>query len=38
VTPQEVYVDGVGVGIPKWQAWARAARDKLEAMLEEQAA
>jgi transposase InsO family protein len=37
VTPEEVYVGGVAVGIPKWQAWARAARAKLDKMLEEAA-
>jgi len=35
VTPHEVYVDGVAVGIPKCQAWARAAREKLDRMWEE---
>ena len=38
VTPAEVYVGGVSVGIPKWQPWARAAKAKLEAMVEETAA
>ena len=37
VTPEEVYVGGVAVRIPKWQAWARAARAKLDKMLEEAA-
>jgi transposase InsO family protein len=30
VTPEDVYVHGEVVGIPKWQGWARAAKKKLE--------
>jgi putative transposase len=30
VTPAEVYRDGRTVGLPAWQAWARAAKEKLE--------
>lgn len=33
VTPKEVYVDGVKVGIPKWQAWAKGAKAKLDQMM-----
>jgi transposase InsO family protein len=34
VTPEDVYVGGVRVRIPKWQAWARAAKAKLDEMME----
>ena len=34
VTPQDVYVGGVRTRIPKWQAWAQAAKSKLDEMLE----
>ena len=30
VTPLDVYVKGVAVGIPKWQSWAKAAKAKLD--------
>ena len=33
VTPQEVYVHGCAVKLPKWQGWAKAAREKLAAMV-----
>ena len=33
VTPEDVYVNGVDVGIPKWQGWARGARAKLDQMM-----
>jgi putative transposase len=33
VTPQDVYVGGVRTQIPKWQAWAQAAKAKLNAMM-----
>jgi putative transposase len=33
VTPTDVYVHGCAVKLPKWQGWARAAREKLEAMV-----
>ena len=32
VTPFDVYVNGISVGIPKWQSWAKAAKAKLEGM------
>ncbi len=32
--PQEVYVDGRAIGIPRWQAWAVAAKGKLQAQIE----
>jgi transposase InsO family protein len=38
LAPYEVYVQGRSVRIPKWQGWARAAREKLEAMMAEAAA
>jgi transposase InsO family protein len=34
VTPHEVYVDGLATQLPSWQGWARAAREKLDRMLE----
>jgi len=37
VTPQEVYEHGVAVGIPKWQTWAKKAREKLARMMAEDA-
>ena len=33
VTPEDVYVHGVAITIPKWQGWAREAKKKLEEML-----
>ena len=35
VTPAEVYVQGKAVGLPKWQGWAKAARKKLNAIIED---
>ena len=35
VTPHDVYVGGVRTQIPKWQPWARAAKAKLAAMMEQ---
>ena len=32
LTPADVYVRGQAVGLPKWQGWARAAREKLQQM------
>ena len=37
VTPADVYVGGVRTQIPKWQAWAKAAKAKLDAMMEQAA-
>ena len=37
VTPEDVYVGGVRTQIPKWQGWARAAKAKLDAMMEQAA-
>jgi len=33
VTPHDVYVGGVQVGIPKWQGWAKGAKAKLDQMM-----
>ncbi len=33
VVPKEVYVDGVGIIIPKWQRWAKGAKKKLDKEL-----
>ncbi|MBD3392544.1 MAG: DDE-type integrase/transposase/recombinase [Chitinivibrionales bacterium] len=38
LTPEDVYVQGLAVGIPKWQSWAVAARAKLDQMMAEDAA
>ena len=35
ITPADVYVDGLAVGLPKWQGWAKAAKEKLEQMTQE---
>lgn len=32
MTPADVYIHGVAVGLPKWQGWAKAARKKLAEM------
>ena len=37
VTPEDVYAKGVQVVIPKWQHWAKAAKEKLDQMMEEDA-
>ena len=34
VTPAEVYVHRQRAGLPMWQGWARAAREKLNAIIE----
>lgn len=36
LTPADVYVQGRAVGLPKWQGWAKAAREKLQRMTENQ--
>ena len=38
VTPQDVYVHGQAVQIPKWQQWARKAKEQLDEMLATDAA
>ena len=35
VTPADVYVQGQAVGLTKWQGWAKAAREKLNAIVED---
>ena len=37
LVPSEVYAGGRAIEIPRWQTWARAARDKLNKMMEEAA-
>ena len=34
LTPADVYVHGRAVELPKWQGWAKAAREKLKKMTE----
>ena len=34
VTPNEVYVGGIRTKIPKWQGWAKGAKEKLDKMME----
>jgi len=36
VTPTEVYKDGVVTRLPRWQAWARDVKEKLDALLDQQ--
>ena len=38
LTPQEVYEKGLAVRLPKWQGWAKAAKEKLEKLMKEDAA
>jgi putative transposase len=33
ITPQDVYVNRLAVGIPKWQGWAKGAKERLDALL-----
>ena len=35
ITPADVYVHRQAVGLPKWQGWAKAARQKLNAIVED---
>ena len=37
VVPEEVYAGDVKITIPKWQGWARAAKEKLDELMEEAA-
>ena len=34
LVPAEVYTGGMAIRIPQWQGWARAAKAKLDALLE----
>ena len=38
MTPHEVYVDGQSMAIPKWQGWAKAAKEKLDQLMNQEAA
>lgn len=38
VTPEDVYVRGGATRLPRWQAWAKAAKEKLDRMLAEERA
>jgi len=38
MTPHEVYVDGQAMAIPKWQGWAKAAKEKLDQWMTEEVA
>jgi transposase InsO family protein len=35
LTPHEVYAEGRRTQLPRWQSWAKAAREKLDRMLTE---
>ncbi len=37
VTPADVYCRGVAVQLPAWQGWAKAAKEKLDRMLDKDA-
>ena len=38
LVPLEVYTGGMAIQIPKWQGWAKGAKEKLDAMLAAEAA
>jgi len=38
MTPQDVYVNGQAMAIPKWQGWARAAKEKMDELMSQEAA
>ena len=38
LVPEEVYMGSCSIQIPRWQGWARGAKEKLDAMLAGQAA
>jgi putative transposase len=38
LVPVEVYTEGMTIRIPKWQAWAKGAKEKLDQMLAAEAA
>jgi len=38
MTPHDVYVEGKTIAIPKWQGWAKAAKEKLDKLMIEEAA
>jgi len=35
---EEVYAGGLSIAIPRWQGWAKGAKEKLDRMLADQAA
>lgn len=35
LTPQEVYLNGRRTQLPRWQGWAKGAKEKIEKMMEE---
>ena len=38
LTPEDVYVKGLAVQIPRWQGWARKAKEQLDQMITKDAA
>ena len=38
MTPYDVYVDGQVIAIPKWQGWAKVAKEKLDQLMSQEAA
>ena len=38
LTPHDVYVEGKSIGIPKWQGWAKAAKEELDQLMTEEVA
>jgi hypothetical protein len=34
LTPEDVYAGGQVVQLPRWQEWAKAAKEKLDEMME----
>jgi hypothetical protein len=38
MTTYEVYIDGQVIAIPKWQGWAKMAKEKLDQLMREEAA
>lgn len=37
LVPAEVYAGGREIQVPRWQAWARVAREKLQRLMEDAA-
>ena len=37
LTPKDVYVDGGQITLPRWQGWAKAAKDKLDESMQQDA-
>jgi len=38
MTPYNVYVDGQAIAIPKWQGWAKSAKEKLDQLISQEVA